>query len=32
VIERIRPVAFSKTLKGHRKPKSAISSLLREFC
>jgi hypothetical protein len=30
--KRIHPVAFPKTLSGHRQPKSAISSLLRKFC
>src|SRR5215468_1020267 len=30
-VERIRSAAFPRTLRGHRQPKSAISSLLREF-
>ena len=31
-LERIHSAAFPLTLRGHRQPKSAISSLLREFC
>jgi hypothetical protein len=30
-LERIHPVAFPKTLRGHRKPKSAIGSLCANF-